>query len=78
MSAVWITGGQVDGFARDHLAGRPDVHVPDCRCGGAPMVRDAGTNGSGPYRIQCERCGIRTGESTCFAGPLDTWTGVMR
>ena len=80
MSASWIEGREeVDAFASANLASHPEVHVPGCpACGGAPRVRDAGINGSGPYRIQCALCGLRTPESTCIAGPLAVWVGSRK
>ena len=77
MSTICYSGREaVNSFVRANLADAPDVEVLGCpACGGDPTVYDRGVNGSGPYRIQCSACGLRTPESTCIAGPLDTWQG---
>lgn len=50
--------------------------MPVCRaCGCAPVEK--WTGGSQSLRLQCPKCGIRTGGSTCEQAAYGVWADAM-
>lgn len=49
--------------------------MPPCRaCGVAPVIKGKQPQGD---RLQCPKCGIRTGQSTSEEQKFRTWLAVM-